>query len=292
MPMNLQEGLSVASDWYRGERIALLTQHGKERVIAPVLNAVLGCWVERVAGYDTDLLGTFTREIPREGTQIEAARNKARLGMQLAKLTVGIASEGAFGPDPLMGMLPRNIELIIWIDEARELEIVGMAQGKANWAHRLVASWEDAECFARQVGFPEYHLVVRPEGENDPRIHKGIAAWSELKAIFTAALAQSANGEVFLETDFRAYANPMRMETIRLAAEDLARKLCSFCPACGFPGFGRVERIAGLPCEGCGAPTREIQAEVFGCLKCAHRVTYARTDIAYADAGCCDYCNP
>ena len=42
---------------YSGKRIALLTQHGKERVLAPVLEPALGCRVERVAGYDTDLLG-------------------------------------------------------------------------------------------------------------------------------------------------------------------------------------------------------------------------------------------
>ena len=85
---------------YPGRQVALLTQHGKERVIAAALEPALGCRVERVAGYDTDLLGTFTRDIPREGTKLEAARKKARLGMELAGLPLGIASEGAFGPDP------------------------------------------------------------------------------------------------------------------------------------------------------------------------------------------------
>ena len=65
---------------YSGRRIALLTQHDKERVIAPVLDAALGCRVEWVNGFDTDLIGTFTRDIPRIGTQVEAARRKARIG--------------------------------------------------------------------------------------------------------------------------------------------------------------------------------------------------------------------
>ena len=34
--------------------------------------AALGCRVERVAGHDTDLLGTFTRDIPCAGTQTAA----------------------------------------------------------------------------------------------------------------------------------------------------------------------------------------------------------------------------
>jgi len=291
-PPGAAAGLPQGPSDYAGRCVALLTQHGKERVLAPVLEPALGCRVERVGGYDTDRLGTFTREIPRAGTQLEAARKKARIGMELAGLSLGLASEGSFGPDPMVGMLPWNVELLIWIDAERGLEVAGVAQGKTNFAHLLAADWTAAEAFARQSGFPEHHLVVRPEAEEDARIRKGIAAWAELEAAFAWALAQSASRRVFLETDMRAHANPTRMENIRVAAEDLARKLCSLCPACAAPGFWLVERVAGLPCEDCGAPTRETRAEVHGCLKCAHRVTRERTDRQSADPGRCDYCNP
>jgi len=277
---------------YAGTRIALLTQHGKERVIASVLDTALGCQVERVGGYDTDLLGTFTREIPRAGKQLEAARKKARLGMEISGLSLGLASEGSFGPDPMVGMFPWNVEFLIFIDDEQGLEIVGVAQGKAIHAHLLTGDWTAAEAFARQAAFPAHHLVVRPEGENDPRIRKGIAAWEEFEAAFAWGQAQSASGQVFLETDLRAHANPTRMEMIRLAAEDLVAKLGSPCPACGAPGFWLVERVAGLPCGDCGAPTRETRAEVHGCLKCAHRETRERPEPQYADPGRCDYCNP
>jgi hypothetical protein len=270
----------------------LLTQHGKERVIAPVLDAALGCRVERVTGYDTDILGTFTREIPRAGTQLEAARKKAHIGMKLSGLPLGLASEGSFGPDPMVGMFPWNVEYLIFIDEQAGLEIVGLAQGKANHTHLLTGEWETAKAFARQAGFPAHHLVVRPEGENDPRIRKGIAAWADLEAAFAWAQTQSASDLVFLETDLRAHANPTRMEMIRLAAEDLVKKLLSPCPACGAPGFWIVERIAGLPCGDCDAPTRVIRADVYGCVKCSHRLTRERTEPPYADPGRCDYCNP
>ena len=50
---------------YLGRRAAFLTQHGKEKVVAPTLEAMLGSKVSHVTGYDTDLLGTFTRDIPR-----------------------------------------------------------------------------------------------------------------------------------------------------------------------------------------------------------------------------------
>ena len=277
---------------YSGQRIALLTQHGKERVIAPVLNAALGCRVEWVGGFDTDTLGTFARDIPRAGTQLEAARRKARIGMELSGLSLGLASEGAFGPDPMAGLFPWNVELLVFIDDECGIEVTGMAQQATRFAHLLTDDWAQAVQFARQAGFPEHHLVVRPQGQDDPRIEKGLAGWAALEAAFNQARGAAENGRVFLENDLRAHAHPTRMDVIRLAAADLAAKLNSLCPACGTPGFQVMERLSGLPCADCGAPTREIRADIHGCLKCAHRETRDRADVEHADPGRCDYCNP
>jgi hypothetical protein len=277
---------------YSGVEVVLLTRHGKERVIAPVLEGALGCRVRHESGYDTDLLGTFTRDIPRAGMQLEAARNKARIGMQLSGLPHGLASEGSFGADPFAGMFTWNVEFLIFIDDERDLEVVGVAQGAATLSHLLSDDWVAVEAYAKQAKFPAHHLVVRPEGEDDPRMRKGIASWTDLEAAFIWALAASGNGRIFVETDVRAHANPTRMDNIRLATEDLVNKLHALCPACGTPGFWIVERVDGLPCETCGAPTRETGVEVHGCLKCAHRETRERADRQYADPGRCDYCNP
>ena len=277
---------------YREQRVALLTQHGKEKVLTPALEVELGCRVELVTGYDTDLLGTFSRDTPRAGTQLEAARQKARIGMQISGLPLGLASEGSFGPDPVAGMFPWNVELLIFIDNILAIEVVGVAQGNAKSGHLLTASWAEAESFAHQAGFPEHHLVLRPDSEADPRIRKGIASWATLEAAFAWTQEQSASGRTFLETDGRAHANPTRMENIRRAAEDLTKKLCSQCPACSTPGFWIVERMPGLRCADCDAPTRETRAEIYGCLKCEHRETRGRTDRQYADPRHCDYCNP
>lgn len=277
---------------YRDQAVALLTQHGKERVIAPVLNAALGCRIAHVSGYDTDILGTFTRDIPRAGSQIEAARKKARLGMQLADLPLGIASEGAFGADPMIGMVPWNSELLIWIDDARGLEIVGQASGAANFAHRHAEDWSAVEDFARQWGFPEHHIVLRPEGDDDPRIRKGICDWAELELGFEWARGQSSTRRVFLETDVRAHANPTRQKMIGRAAQDLSARLCSLCPACSAPGFWLIERLAGLPCEDCGAPTRETIIDIIGCVTCGEQEQRPSTSRKSADTTRCDYCNP
>ena len=284
--------VACSMDTYAGRPVALLTQHGKEQVLAQPLERALGCRVQLVTGYDTDQLGSFTREIPRAGSQLGAARKKARIGMQRSGLPLGLASEGSFGPDPFSGLFPWNTEILLWLDDERELEVIGVAQGKANFSHLLAPEWSAVEAFAKQVRFPQQHLVLRPDGEQDVRICKGISTWEDLHAAFSCALADSANGLVFVETDGRAHANPARMETIGRAGEDLARKLCSPCPACATPGFWIVERVGGLPCHECGAPTGEILYEVHGCLKCAYRVNHLRNDPPYADPGRCDNCNP
>jgi len=43
------------------------------------------------------------------GTQLEAARRKARIGMELSGSLFGLASEGALGPNPGIGLIPWNV---------------------------------------------------------------------------------------------------------------------------------------------------------------------------------------
>lgn len=279
---------------YGGQRVALLTQHGKERVVAPILNDMLGCRIERVAGFDTDLLGTFTREIPRSGSQLEAARRKARIGMGLSGASLGLASEGSFGPDPHTGLFPWNVELIVFIDEIREIEVVGIHQGPAGNDHAWVATWAEMEAFARKVGFPEQHLVLRPSSENNPRIRKDLADWSALETAFAWAKQVSpADARIFVERDLRAHGHPERMVNIGKAALNLAEKLASLCPHCGTPGFSAAQAVAGLACAECGLPTREHRAEIWQCLRCEHRETHRRRDgVTTADPVSCGYCNP
>jgi len=276
---------------YRDQQVALLTQHGKEKVIAQVLAKLLGCRVEKVEGFDTDLLGTFTRDIARNGSQLDAARKKARIGMELSGLSIGIASEGSFGTDPFTGMLPWNRELLIWIDDRLGIEVIANSAGKTNFSHQVVESWKEAEDFARSAGFPEHHLVVRPEDDNHLELRKGLADWPSLEDAVTWALNFAPNRRAFVETDMRAFANPTRLENIRLAAVDLGRRLSSFCPVCSAPGFVLGGQVRGLPCEDCGTPTNEVKADIHRCVRCEHQMLVER-ERKYASARYCDYCNP
>lgn len=277
---------------YAGRDVALLTQHGKEFVIAPALEFPLGCSIAHVTGFDTDLLGTFTRETPRLGNQLEAARRKARKGMALSGLSLGIASEGSFGPDPFTGMFPWNFELLVWVDDELGIEIVGMAQGAARSGHLQASDWDEIDAFARREGFPEHQLILRPENQNDTRIDKGIADWTRLRSSFDAAIAQASNRQVFIETDLRAFANPTRMACIAQAAADLCQRLESLCPACQTPGFWVTKRKPGLICAGCGLPTASYKNEIWCCVKCEWTDIQPRKDRALEDPARCANCNP
>jgi hypothetical protein len=160
---------------------------------------------------------------------------------------VGLASEGSFGPDPFTGMFPWNVELLVWIDNTLGLEVVGMAQGAARSGHLQTGDWAEVEAFASRAGFPQHQLVLRPEGPDDLRIHKGIANQNRLKACFNECIVLARNRQVFVETDLRAFANPSRMRHIEQAAGDLLARLQSACPACDAPGYWVTERQAGLP---------------------------------------------
>ena len=50
---------------YTGKDVALLTQHGKESLINPVLEPAVGCRILLAKGFDTDQLGSFAGDIKR-----------------------------------------------------------------------------------------------------------------------------------------------------------------------------------------------------------------------------------
>jgi len=259
--------------------------------VAPALRAALEVELEVVRDFDTDALGTFTRDVPRPGTQLDAARRKARLACERSGLPLGLGSEGSFGPGPV-AFGEWNLELVVCVDAARGLEVVGRAYEPALAHHGTVGSLEELAAFAARARFPEHGLVLRPDGQEDPRIRKGLRAWGELEAAFHAARSESVTGRVFVENDLRAHQHPSRMAVIGKAVADLVERLACLCPACSNPGFGRISPVAGLPCRECGAPTGVPVADLYGCVACPHRERRVRDAGARADPSRCDVCNP
>jgi len=278
-------------DGFAGARFALLTKHGKEASIEPVLRREFGASLEVVTGFDTDTLGTFTREVPRSGTQLETARRKAEIAVEMSGLPLGIGSEGAFGPGPF-GLGSWNTELIVLVDTERQIEVVGRARAVGHHLFATVRTIEELTDFTERAAFPDHALVVRPDHADDPRSVKGLRDWSELSAAFSHSLRISESGVVWVESDLRAHMNPTRMQTIAAAAEDLGVRLQQCCPRCESPGFGVSGRVPGLPCGACGTPSREAVAELCECVQCGHQQQRAIATAASADPMWCDLCNP
>ena len=276
---------------YENIKISLLTKHKKEHIIAPKFLKMLNAEVIHTDAFDTDELGTFTRDKARYGNQLDAARRKAMIGMEITGLKYGIASEGSFTSDPFIGLLPWNHEIVIFIDNNLGIEVVGSSKAAAMSSQSKIRNWKELSKFARLNKFPTHHLVLRPDDENHPVLHKGISNRIVLEEAFNQAIKLSKTKKVFVEHDLRAFANPTRMKNIAKATTDLIQKLKTLCPNCQTPGFQITKIKAGLPCALCGLETRETMERIFTCISC----DYEKSEFVKkkkADPAKCDFCNP
>ena len=281
---------------YQDMVAVLATMHGKERVISPLLEQALGLRVRLPTALDTDRFGTFSREIARTGSQLEAARAKIYAAFDADPTArVGVASEGSFGPHPFIPFLAFGLELVVLIDRVSGFELIGQdASPHTNSSQQLVWNSDEAVAFAERIGFPEHGVLVIGALDGQPApacaLIKDITDAAGLEAAVRKTLAVC--GSAFIETDMRADRNPTRMAAIERATRDLLRRFSSQCPACNLRGFDVTERISGLPCEWCGGPTNAIRHHVLQCHACGHREERPATTSATANPGQCNFCNP
>jgi len=269
-------------------RAALGTMHGKEAALAPPL-AALGISLILPA-IDTDRFGTFTAETPRSGTMADAARAKARAAIAATGLSVGIASEGAYGPHPDIPFLPLGRELLLWHEAETGREIIEQAlDDRPSYDHAEVADLAEAEALLARVAFPATALIVAASADALP-VAKGVRDHDALAAAIGRAVACSADRRAFLQTDMRAHMNPRRMEVIAGLAGRIAQRLSTPCPHCRAPGWGLLRRDPGLPCGDCGTSTALVAHDIHGCTACGAEDRTARTGTA--DPAHCPYCNP
>ena len=270
---------------------SLLTKHGKESVIAEVMLEGLGLELIHVDSYDTDLFGTFTRDVERHGNQYDAALAKALKGMEIAGTQLGLSSEGLFTLDPFSGLFPWNNELVLFVDQSSNFEVAGFSSSHAQSYSSLISVDDDLEAHLESALFPSHYLVVRADGPESISLAKGIATREELNDALKYFFSKSETGKVFIENDLRAFANPTRMKNIKNAAINLVERLRSCCPGCGCPGFWVTHHISGLLCNACGMKTRETLAKVLECKKCVYKEE-VKSKNEFADPGKCDFCNP
>jgi len=282
------------SKLFRGRKLVIATKHRKERVIAPLLEDFLGVETIVPRDFDTDQFGTFTGEIKRAGSQLEAARAKALAAMSNEGVDLGVSSEGVFGPHPSFPFVQSNLELVLLIDRKNGYEICGHHRTQeTNMSARHVKSTKEALDFAQKIGFPEHGIIVRARENDCSEIYKDIRSEEALIGKVGEMLSRPTQKLIFLETDMRAHANPTRMMAIAKATEDLIKNMASLCPRCQTPGYIMVDFEKGLKCSICKLPTDLPLNDIYQCSVCNHREKRVVTIYGdSADAKYCQYCNP
>jgi len=236
-----------------GKYAVLATMHGKERVIRPLIENFLGPSVRVPAAFDTDRFGTFSRDVERIGSQLDAARAKIAAAFERDReASVGLTSEGRFGPHLLFPFVALGQEILVLLDQETGWELVGYhADLSTNFGHASVVDLEAAVAFAGRIGFPVHGLIVIGTEDGRPGVNrllrKNLNTISDLSAAVTEAVALC--GVAHVETDMRAHRNLTRMRSIGQATISLIRLYRRECPEYGRPGFSVTERLRGLRCS-------------------------------------------
>ncbi len=279
---------------YHGECILLTTKHHKSTALANPFEKILGAGIlEHVV--NTDTLGTFSGEIKRQESALETAKQKCEWSLNQTKNNFVLASEGSFGPHPVVSFTPANQETLFFIDKDRGFSLhLTQLFTETNYRMQVVTSIESLKNFAKEALFPSHALIVRPDPiQSDLPIFKGIVNAIELEDAFLEAKYISSKQKVWVETDMRAHQNPTRMKNIGILGEIFAQRLCQLCPSCQTPGWGEIDVERGLPCGDCHAPTHMIKKVFLGCTLCDYReASKPKHTHKYAQPQYCEYCNP
>lgn len=271
---------------YRGRVVAVGTKHGKQHQFAPAFHRVLGMAL-LTPPVDTDQFGTFSGEVARAGSAVDAARAKARLAMSVTGLPYGLASEASYGPLP--GGWLGHEEILLFCDDRAGIEIVeGYRSSSVPAAGQRVSRYDDVPGTLLD-GLPAQALIVRAAGGHGA-VTKGITDPGALRSAIATAAANSPDGLALIEPDLRAHHNPSRRLILGDLAQTLAQRLATPCPSCAAPGFGRIDAEPGLPCRTCETPTPLRRNEIHACTACGHQVS--RPEPGEADPAHCPSCNP
>jgi hypothetical protein len=278
--------------YFKGRTAILTSMHKKEEAIQPLLKNTYDIDLFIPSTVDTDSFGTFSGEIERPASPEETVVLKCELGMSQFGYDLGIASEGSFGPYPLMPLIPCNEELIVLIDKKNNWLVIGRSISfETNFGAETISNEKQLIQFAKKSKFPSHGLILKQNQFENKESIKGITDWNSLKNAFNvfAKKKQSA----WIETDMRAHLNPTRMKNIAAATQDLIKKLNSLCPICLAPGFTVCSSEPGLPCALCGLPTASTAVYRYCCKICNHSesVQFPHGK-EVEDPMYCSFCNP
>jgi len=283
---------NILTEW-KNRPCVLGTMHGKERVIAPLVESELDLTVVVPKDFNTDHFGTFTGDIKRAGNQREACRTKALSAMTLTGTDLALASEGSFGAHPGISFLSSNLEIVMLIDKLNDLEIIGHYRNSTVIPRgQKVRTSEEAIATALSWGFPKQGIIIRESEKSTKNIFKEVLTIEDIQTLSTHLLSKWFVKSIYIETDMRAHRCPERMEFIRLATLDLIKNCKSICPRCSTPGFVITETVSGLPCASCTLPTDLVKETIRSCTKCTYQLMSPIENEVSAEAKDCVWCNP
>lgn len=271
--------------------VMICSMHGKDVVMQPLIRQHLNANAVTVENMNTDEFGTFSGEVERVHDPLTTLRMKITKGLQLSGQTLGIGSEGSFGPHPDMPLIPAHQEIVMMLDLENGWEVTEVyTTAETNYAQASLKEMKDVVAFAKDIRFPSHGLILKQVIDGQCRqMEKGIVTWEML--YLTLLNFRHKDATLLAETDMRAHLNPTRLSGIEKATENLMKKIKNLCPHCGWPGFAEAEVKAGVPCHQCGESTRLIRSRIYRCQKC-HHSEEVLSSIEKVDPQYCDHCNP
>ena len=271
------------------QRVALITKHEKARWIAPYL-APLGYDVFESSIFDTDILGTFSGEVERTLSPMDAALTKAKKACELTNTDWGLGSEGSFGGGPAPGMINWNDELLCLYQASTGIAIYAHAAGPTSIQDLTLNGRVPIK--QKLLLYPKQLWILCSEkGVQEgvqKHIQKGLSAEQLLDSLEKITVSSP---KVTIEPDLRAMNCPERQQMIAKAAEDLVRRLSETCPECQAFNFVVKEKQSGLPCSLCTLPTEQAKSWTRVCDGCGFRTDEAVLQKS-ADPTYCQFCNP
>lgn len=226
----------------------------------------------------------------RPADQVTTAKLKAQAALERYGADAAVSSEGAFGPDPVTGLISQGQEIIYFLKKDwPEGVFVCHRTYDTNFVSESVASEEDVRLFLKKVDFPNTGVTIRASKEGRV-IEKDFQTEQEVIDCVRARLHRLFVTSVFIQTDMRAMRNSVRMASIGTACDKLVLRLAAVCPSCHRGGFGEQTSVPGLPCSWCGLPTDAIRQMEYACPHCKH--SRSVLCVGTCDPMWCNRCNP
>lgn len=271
--------------------IYFATEHKKEQVIAPSFFDAFNCRVKSLY-INSDILGTFSGDVERKLSPIQAAKEKIKMGLiQKPDAEYLIASEGSFYPDSQVPWMPVNEELLLFYDAKQEIEIVAKAVTReVKYVSKKIDSSNLSLELFNEFDFPNHGVVIVSKDKvNKKNVIKDVNDYLELDQLIKRL--KEGRGMIQVMTDLRSHKNPTRQKNIYQAGLNLIDEIKLVCPNCQRYGQKIREHIEGLLCAQCGIPSKYIKSIERECSSCT-KTWMQDLGKAPIDPMYCDWCNP